>query len=156
MRHGVGKICVRALWCIMLKPSITTSQTVSCTARWSIRCAWSFGEVSVMPRARNFPFSFSRNKTGAMVEGVVIHRRGDNVQLEHVNVVVVELTQGVLEARYDPRRRNGCTAAIDQGFRSDDNAVTRHRFDRFANQRFGAIGSGSIQEIEPHIQRLTH
>src|SRR5215470_15031313 len=32
-----------------------------------MRCSWSFGEVSVILRARNFPFSFSRNKAGAIV-----------------------------------------------------------------------------------------
>ena len=122
-----GKICVRALWCIMLKPSITTSQTVSCTARWSIRCLVvrrGFGDA----QGTKFPFLlFAPQDRGDGLEGVVIHRRGDNVQLEHVNVVGVELTQGVLEARYDPRRRAG--AAIDQGFSSDDDAVTRQRFE---------------------------
>ena len=63
-----------------------------------------------MPRARKLPFLlFAQQDRGDGMEGVVIQRRGDNVQLEHINVVGVELTQGVLEARHDLHRRNGYT-----------------------------------------------
>ena len=87
---------------------------------------------------------------------MVIHRRRDYVQLEHINVIGVKSTEGVLEALDHTGRRQGRAAAMDQGFGGDHDAVTRHGFDGLANQSLGAVRRGRIQEVHPHIQRLTH
>ena len=78
------------------------------------------------------------------------------MQLKDVNVVRVELAQGVVEAVHHTRRGEQLTAAVDIGFRGEHDAVTRRRFDSLANNGLGAIGRGGIQEIDPHLQGLTY
>ena len=61
-----GNTFSRATWCIRLNANIAVSHGVSCDARFSISASWSLGDVSVMPRKRNLPFSFSRSSAGAI------------------------------------------------------------------------------------------
>ncbi len=55
-----------AFWCIMLKPSMKTSQHGSSTARASMVCSGSRGPVSLTARWRSLPFAFSRSRAGTM------------------------------------------------------------------------------------------
>ena len=47
-------------------------------------------------------------------------------------------------------------AARDPGFGGDHDILARDMLDRLADHRFGAVGRGGVEEIDSHVQGLTH
>ena len=151
-----GRTVSRALWCIMWKASMTTSQAGSCVACCSISCAGSNGPVSVMPRWPILPASRSRNSASRSDQGMVVVLRPDGVQQVDVDMLDAERAKRAIEIGADLVCREHPAIGRDLALGADHDLVARQILERQAHGRLGPIGHGGVEEGHAAIEGGPH
>ena len=80
-------------------------------------------------------------------DGVIVGARLDAVQVEYIDKIGAHEAQRVVEAFDDALRRNQGAAAADLRLGRDDEFIAGYRFERLADDAFGAIARRGIDEI---------
>ena len=85
---------------------------------------------------------------------MLIGARRHPVQLIDIDVVGIEPPQRFVEAGDDAFRRRMGVAEAERRLGADHDILAPHRFDRLPEHLLGAIGRGSIEQIDPELDRL--
>jgi hypothetical protein len=98
-----------------------------------------------MPTKRSLPFSFSR---------VPVDLRRKGVELEHVEVVGLKPAQRIVDARHHLAGWEWRPGPVfgGTGLGGDHQAVARHRFNRLADHRLGAVSSSGVDDVDAEIE----
>src|SRR5262249_88561 len=88
------------------------------------------------------------------VPRMLVDVRCDAVELEHIEIIGLELAQRIVDARHYVFGRNELPARVfgGTGFGSDDQGVARRQFDRSADHWLGAIGGSGVDDVNPKIE----
>ena len=76
------------------------------------------------------------------------------VQLEDIDIVGAEAAQRVVKARNGALGGAPTLATRNPGLGGDQDIIARDMLDRLADDLFGAIGRGGVEQIDAHVQRL--
>ena len=149
-----GKTALRAFWCIIWNATMTTSHIPSADGALQHRVPAiarpGLGDAEMPQLALLVPSHSAGKRYRAMVVG----RRRNAVQLEDIDIVGAELAQRVVEARRRRARRRSRPAARDPRLGGRSPPVARHRSRRLAEDRFGPVDGGGIEQIDAEIERL--
>jgi hypothetical protein len=96
---------------------------------------------------------FAQHRRIDHIASMLVDVRRDGMELEHVEIIGLELAQRIVDARHDVFRRKKLPGRVigGTGLGSNDQAIARQRFDRSADHRLGAIGSSRVDDIDPKI-----
>ena len=100
---------------------------------------------------------FPQQRRRDLVAGPVVSLRRNAVQLENVDAIDAEQPERIVEAGHGAVGGGGPTrAAGNPGLGGDHDLVARHSLQRLAQDLFGAVDGGGVEQIDPEVEGLMH
>ena len=128
---------------------MNTSQTGSCTARFSIALVKSTIGFSVMPMCRILPFAFCSSSAGAIAfERIVVFVDLHAVQIEHVDIVGAHQAERIVEARDHALGRRPWPLPRNLRLGGDHDLVARDGLQRTPDHALGAVARRGVDEVD--------